>query len=432
MPTIYLDVLLLQSLYVNYFLLRAAAKLTHTPLGWLRCGLAAAGSSLFSLLILLPPLPVLLQLLLKLLAAAAAVVLAFGLHRESFFRQCGCFFLCNFLLAGLILAVDSLTPRGFAAWGNSCCYLNFSLFQLVLFTAAAYSLLHICTLLRRRHRHTDDRFQVFFRLGSRQLVLDGLADTGNNLTDTFSGTPVIVCSAAALAPLLDGTPPEQLKGYRLILTMPDTMSIERRKLLAAYGAELVLTEGALGMKGAIAKAEELAQTHPGSFIPQQFDNPANPEYHKQTTAEEIWQDAGGRVDAFVAGVGTGGTLTGVGEVLKARNPDVKLIAVEPSDSPVLSGGRPGPHKIQGIGAGFVPSVLDTQIIDEIFPVGAEDAGDTARAAAKREGLLVGISSGAALFAALELSRRPEYAGKRIIALLPDTGERYLSGWLFNN
>jgi len=223
-----------------------------------------------------------------------------------------------------------------------------------------------------------------------------------------------------------------VKGYRLILTMPDTMSIERRKLLAAYGAELVLTEGALGMKGAIAKAEELAETHPGSFIPQQFDNPANPEYHKQTTAEEIWQDAGGRVDAFVAGVGTGGTLTGVGEVLKARNPDVKLIAVEPSDSPVLSGGRPGPHKIQGIGAGFVPSVLDTQIIDEIFPVGAEDAGDTARAAAKREGLLVGISSGAALFAALELSRRPEYAGKRIIALLPDTGERYLSGWLFNN
>ena len=223
-----------------------------------------------------------------------------------------------------------------------------------------------------------------------------------------------------------------VKGYRLTLTMPETMSLERRNLLKALGATLVLTPGSEGMKGAIRRAEELKAAHPGAFIPGQFDNPANPEYHKHTTAEEIWQDAGGRVDAFVAGVGTGGTLTGVGEVLKARNPDVKLIAVEPSDSPVLSGGRPGPHKIQGIGAGFVPSVLDTKIIDEIFPVGAEDAGDTARAAAKREGLLVGISSGAALFAALELSKRPEYAGKRIIALLPDTGERYLSGWLFNN
>lgn len=222
-----------------------------------------------------------------------------------------------------------------------------------------------------------------------------------------------------------------VKGYRLILTMPDTMSIERRKLLAAYGAELVLTEGAKGMKGAIEKAEELLRENPGSFMPQQFNNMANPEIHKHSTALEILGDTAGRVDAFVAGVGTGGTLTGVGEVLKSYNPQAKIFAVEPSDSPVLSGGKPGSHKIQGIGAGFVPKVLNTEIIDEIIKVTAEDAGRVARLAASQEGLLIGISSGAALYAALKLSQRPEFKGKRIVALLPDCGERYLSSWLFN-
>ncbi len=221
-----------------------------------------------------------------------------------------------------------------------------------------------------------------------------------------------------------------VKGYHLILTMPETMSIERRKLAQAYGAEIVLTEGAKGMKGAIAKALELQAQHPGSFIPQQFENAANPAYHKAHTGPEIWEAADGKVDAFVAGVGTGGTLTGVAEFLKSKNPALKAIAVEPDTSPVLAGGAPGPHKIQGIGAGFVPKVLNTSIIDEIIGVSAENAGKTARAAAAKEGLLVGISSGAALYAALELSKRPEFAGKRIVALLPDTGERYLSTWLF--
>lgn len=220
------------------------------------------------------------------------------------------------------------------------------------------------------------------------------------------------------------------RGYRIILTMPETMSVERRNLLKAYGAELVLTEGAKGMKGAIARADELAQEIPGAFIPGQFGNPANPKVHRETTGPEIWDDTDGKVDIFVAGIGTGGTITGAGEYLKSKNPNLKIVAVEPYDSPVLSEGRAGAHKIQGIGAGFVPQVLNTTIYDEIITVKNEDAFATGRALSKAEGLLIGISSGAAVWAATELAKRTENAGKTIVVILPDTGERYLSTALF--
>lgn len=253
-----------------------------------------------------------------------------------------------------------------------------------------------------------------------QAERDGKLKPGSTIIEPTSGNTGIGLAFVSAA-----------KGLHLILTMPDTMSVERRKIVSALGAEIVLTPGREGMKGAIAKANELKEQYGNAFIPQQFENKANPAIHKKTTAEEIWRDTDGKVDAFVSAVGTGGTATGTGSGLKEHNPNVKLIAVEPADSPVLSGGAPGPHKIQGIGAGFIPGVMDLSIVDEIIRIQNDDAFDTARKIAKTDGVLVGISAGAALYAATELAKRPEYEGKTIVVLFPDTGERYLSTSLFN-
>lgn len=292
------------------------------------------------------------------------------------------------------------------------------------------------TPLVRIHRLNDGRAEVIAKVESanpgasvkdriglamiEEAEKRGVLKPGALLVEPTSGNTGIGLALAAA-----------VKGYKLILTMPETMSIERRKLLAAYGAELVLTSGSAGMTGAIEKAREIHQATPGSFMPQQFENEANPATHYAHTGPEIWRDTDGKVDILVAGVGTGGTLTGAGRFLREKNPALKIVAVEPDASPVLSGGAAGPHKLQGIGAGFVPKVLDAKLIDEVIRVSAEDSGRIARESARREGLLIGISSGAALAAALELSRRPENAGKRIVVILPDSGERYLSTWLFD-